>query len=117
MQNSTPYVFILPALIKSVHFSNVNTVCIIPNLNDLLEENLLEEIWWTPQDRANFRKEAAREASKEYAKLSLDERKNIRFDRFAKDFWGNYDPAVVQEEACSAIPGDVSLNSILFLHD
>ena len=110
----TPYLVILPALIKTVHFSNVCYIRLIPNLSELREDDLIKDLWWTPYERAVFRKEAAVEASKEYFKLSFEEKRMIRFERFAKYYWTNYDP-LEPFRITDLTADDVSGNVIIFI--
>lgn len=107
-----PSIFTLPAIIKSVNFSNVRRVCLIPCRKELIEENLVEELWWTAQDRASFRKEATVETAKEYFKLSIEERNKTSFDIFTKQYWSNYEPP----EPVSPME-DLSKNIHSFLND
>jgi hypothetical protein len=89
---SQNYVLIMPALIKTVHFSNERRVRLIPNRKDLMNDNLIEELWWSPCDRAIFRREAAIETVNEYYKLSIDQRDIIKFDLFTKQYWYHFRP-------------------------
>jgi hypothetical protein len=103
-------VFTFPPIIKKVHFSNVRRVCLIPSRDDLMDANLINELWWTPQDRANFRKEATVETAKEYFKLSIEERNKTSFNIFTKQYWFNYEPP----ETLSLME-DLSMNIHSFL--
>jgi hypothetical protein len=89
MQN---YVFSLPALVRKVEFTNIEYIYVIPNKKDLEEENLIEELWWSPIERASFRRDATIETVREYRKLPFDQQVRIGFDKFTRKYWCEYSP-------------------------
>jgi hypothetical protein len=49
---------------KKVHFDFIRDIYIIPNTQDLLEDGLKDELWWTEDECAMIRKIASNEFEK-----------------------------------------------------